>query len=164
MRLRSDRDVIPGGYMAAGIPVLVDWAASDPHADSPHVVLRHVNYGGNPLERTTVLHCVRVPLDGIERVEFTLVPFGEGGRLGPLQHVQLRFIFASGNPPELVDLAGAETGTDAQLSELVCRYCGPVNTMTAKHRWRRNSISSAMVLGASAFGTEKRSAGLSATD
>lgn len=119
MRLRSDRDVIPGGYMAAGIPVLVDWAASDPHADKPHVVLRHVNYGGNPLERTTVLHCVRVPLDGIERVEFTLVPFGEGGRVGPLQHVQLRFIFESGNQPQLVDLAGAETGTDAQLSDLV---------------------------------------------
>lgn len=28
MRLRSDRDVIPGGYMAAAIPVLVDWPAS----------------------------------------------------------------------------------------------------------------------------------------
>ena len=25
MRLRTDRDVIPGGYMAAAIPVLVDW-------------------------------------------------------------------------------------------------------------------------------------------
>ena len=119
MRLRTDRDVIPGGYMEAALPGLVDWRASDLRDEAATMVLRHVNYGGNPFEQSTVLHSVRVPLDGLERAEFTLVPFGEGGRLGPLQHVQLRFIFESGKEPELVDLAGAETGADPRISDLV---------------------------------------------
>ena len=119
MRLRADRDIIPGGYTAAMMPVLVDWAASDPHGDPASIVLRHVNYGGNPIEKSTVLHSVRVPLDGLEAVECTLVPFGRGGRLGPLQHVQLRFIFETDKQPELVDLAGAETGADPRIPDLV---------------------------------------------
>ena len=119
MRLRADRDVIPGGYMAAAIPVLVDWRASDTQGDPASIVLRHVNYGGNPFDKSTVLHSVRVPLDGLESAELTLVPFGEGGRLGPLQHVQLRFIFEAGKEPVLVDLAGAETGADPRIPDLV---------------------------------------------
>lgn len=47
------------------------------------------------------------------------MPFGEAGRLGPLQQVQLRFIFESGKEPELVELAGAETGADPRIPDLV---------------------------------------------
>lgn len=67
MRLRTDRDVIPYGYMAAALPGLVDWRASDLRDEAATMVLRHVNYGGNPFEQSTVLHSVRVPLDGLER-------------------------------------------------------------------------------------------------
>jgi hypothetical protein len=130
MRLRTDRDVIPGGYMAAAVPVLVDWRASDLGGDADSLVLRNINYGGNPFDKTTVLHSVRVPLDGLESVEFTLVPFGEGGRLGPLQHVQLRFIFESGKQPELLDLADAGTGTDPRIPDLVFGWVS----------WRRPEI------------------------
>jgi hypothetical protein len=119
MRLRTDRDVIPGGYMAAAIPVLVDWPASDPHGEAASIILRNVSYGGNPFEKYTVLHSVRVPLDGLESAELTLVPFGEGGRLSPLQHVQLRFIFESGKEPVLVDLADTETSADPHIPDLV---------------------------------------------
>ncbi len=38
------------------------------------MILRHVNYGGNPLEGITILHSVRVTLDGVEAAEFMLVP------------------------------------------------------------------------------------------
>ncbi|RUM92603.1 MAG: hypothetical protein DSZ28_09375 [Thiothrix sp.] len=130
MRLRTDRDVIPGGYMAAAIPMLVDWPASDLHGEPASIVVRHVNYGGNPFEKSTVLHSVRVPLDGLEGAELTLVPFGEGGRLGPLQHVQLRFIFESNKEPVLVDLAGAETGADPSIPDLVFGWVS----------WRRPDI------------------------
>lgn len=58
MRLRADCDVIPGGYMAAAIPVLVDWPASDPHGEPASIVLRHVNYGGNPFDKSSILHSV----------------------------------------------------------------------------------------------------------
>ncbi|HEX23219.1 MAG TPA: hypothetical protein ENH21_07295 [Chromatiales bacterium] len=119
MRLRSDRDVMPGGYMAAAIPALVDWASSDLEGDPANIVLRHVNYGGNPFDKSTVLHSVRVPLDGLERAEFTLVPFGEGGRYGPLQHVQLRFIFKAGKEPRLLDLTDTAIGANSQISDLV---------------------------------------------
>ena len=61
-RLRTFRDVIPEGFMAALAPAIVDWKLSDPLGDDPYVVLRNVNYGGNPLEKTTVLHRIRLPL------------------------------------------------------------------------------------------------------
>jgi hypothetical protein len=122
MRLRSGRDLVPGGYLASFAPVLVDWRASDWAGDSPYVILRNVNYGGNPLDRTVVLQSVRVPLDGIAFAEVTLVPFGVGGSRSPLQHAQLRFIFDPDNQPKLLNLAGAETGTDDTLPDLILSW------------------------------------------
>jgi hypothetical protein len=49
----------------------------------------------------------------------TLVPFGEGGRLSPLQHVQLRFVFEKGREPKLVEFTGIENGTDPHIPDLV---------------------------------------------
>jgi hypothetical protein len=122
MRLRTHQDVLPGGYMAALAPVLVDWEVSDPYAQAPYAVLRNINYGGNPLERTTVLHSVRVPLDGVEYAEFTLVPSTRGGLRAPIHHAQLRFVFDPDKAPVLLTLAGAETGTDATLPDLVLSW------------------------------------------
>ncbi len=119
LRLRSDRDILPGGYMAAAIPALVDWSASDLDGPPAHVVLRNVNHGGNPIGKSTVLHSLRVPLDGLASADLTLVPFGEGGRLSPLQHVQLRFVFAKGREPELVEFSGTENGADPLVPDLV---------------------------------------------
>lgn len=119
LRIRADRDILPGGYMAAAIPALVDWSNSDLHGDAAFIVLRNVNYGGNPFEKSTVLHSIRVPLDGLENVELTLVPFGQGGRISPLQHVQLRFLFEKGKEPELVEFSGVANGTDPHIPDLV---------------------------------------------
>ena len=113
MRLRTDRDVLPGGYMAAFAPVLVAWRESELGNDDGHVILRNVNYGGNPVDRTTVLQSARVPLDGIEAAEFILVPLN---RRGTAHHAELRFIFAPQRSPELLNLAGSQTGSLAQLS------------------------------------------------
>ncbi len=52
----------------------VEWRTSDLEGDAPHVILRNLNYGGNPLEKTTTLHSVRVNLDAVEFAEFVLVP------------------------------------------------------------------------------------------
>jgi hypothetical protein len=108
--------------MAAAIPGLIDWEDSDPHGQPPFVILRNVSYGGNPLEQTTVLRSVRVPLDGIESAEFTLVPFGRGRRLNPLQHVQIRFVFAQGNQPRLLGVDDSSTGADALISDIVASW------------------------------------------
>jgi len=122
IRLRNDRDVLPGGFMAAAIPGLIDWEDSDLHGQHPFIVLRNVSCGGNPLEKTTVLHSARVPLDGIESAEFTLVPFGRGGRFSPLQHAQIRFVFEPGNQPELLNVADSSAGADALLPDLVTSW------------------------------------------
>ena len=124
MRLRTFRDVLPGGYMAAMAPVLVDWRASRIDSDKTCVVLRNLNYGGNPLERITVLHAVQFDLDAVEFAEITLVPppRDTGGRLAPWYHVQLRFVFESGREPHLLNLAGSETGTDAGIPDLILSW------------------------------------------
>jgi hypothetical protein len=119
MRLRTDSDILPGGYMAALAPMLAAWNDSDYDRDDGFLILRNVNYGGNSFERTTVLQSVRVPLDGLEAAELTLVPSTALGLRSPVHHVQLRFIFTPGNGPELLNLAGAETGTDAGFPDLV---------------------------------------------
>ena len=122
MRLRTLRDVVPGGYMAALVPLLIDWRLSAPHAEHPFVIMRHVNYGGNPLERTTILHSLRIPLDGVEVAEFQLVPSLPLEHRSPVQHAQLRFIFAADKQPELLSLAGADTGTDPHISDMVVSW------------------------------------------
>ena len=119
MRLRTDRDVLPGGYMAALAPMLASWNESRYLDRDGFLILRNVNYGGNSFERTTVLQSVRVPLDGLETAELTLVPSSDLGLLSPVHHVQLRFIFSPDRSPELLNLAGAETGTDAGFPDLV---------------------------------------------
>lgn len=122
MRLRSDRDLLPGGYLAALSPVLVAWQESDIQSQSGHLILRNVNYGGNPMERTTVLHSVRVPLDGIEAVELILVPLGRRKHKGSAYHVELRFIFSAARCPEFINLADSTTGTDACFPDLILSW------------------------------------------
>lgn len=122
MRLHTDRDLLPGGYMAAFSPALVAWQESNLHAREGHVLLRNVNYGGNPLERTTVLHTARVPLAGLQAAEMMLVPLGRRGRPGPAYHVELRFIFKPDCCPEFLDLADSATGTDARFPDLILSW------------------------------------------
>ena len=122
MRLRTKRDVLPGGHMAALTPVLVDWQASQIQAAEPFAVLRNVNYGGNPIERTTTLHSVRMPLQGVRFAEFILVPPKRMGPRAPVQHAQLRFVFEPEYHPELMSLAGARTGTDSRFPDLVLSW------------------------------------------
>jgi hypothetical protein len=102
--------------MAAFAPVLVAWQESELGDHDSHVILRNVNYGGNPVERTTVLHSARVPLDGIEAAEFVLVPLNPSGTV---HHAEIRFIFAPQRSPELLDLAGSQTGSVASFPDLV---------------------------------------------
>jgi hypothetical protein len=119
LRLRTARDALPGGLSAAMAPLLIDWEASEVDRPDGFVVVHDVNYGGNPLEGTTVLQSVRVPLDGVERVEWILVPLGRGGRRALVHHGQLRFVFREDRPVRLLDVTGEDGGGDAVLHDLV---------------------------------------------
>jgi hypothetical protein len=122
IRVRSNRDLLPEKHLAARAPVLVDWRSSQLHGDEPFAILRNVNYGGNPLERTTTLHSVRMPLDGVDHVEFTLVPLAPAGRNLPVQHGHLRFVFKPTRRPTLLTLETSSAGADAHLDDLVLSW------------------------------------------
>ena len=122
VRLRTFRDVIPGGFLAAQAPVRIDWQASDPSGDDPFVIIRNVSYGGNPIEKTTVLHRVYVPLSGIAFVEFILVPSTRGGLHALAHHAQLRFVFKPEKRPVLLGLADSPAGSDDRIPDLVLSW------------------------------------------
>ena len=122
LRLRTSRDALPGGCRAAMAPVLVDWKTSRITGEDPFVILRNVNYEGNPIERTTVLQAIRVPLAKIHFAEFILVPPRRLGLHSPVQHAQLRFVFQPEHQPALLSLGGARAGTDSRFPDLVLSW------------------------------------------
>lgn len=122
LRLRTFRDVVPGGFLAALIPARVEWKSSNIEGDDPFVIIRNVNYGGNPFDKTTVLHRVRVPLDGIDFVELTLVPSTRGGLHALAHHAQLRFVFRAEKRPVLLSLADSAAGSDGSIPDLVLSW------------------------------------------
>ena len=122
LRLRTFRDTVPGGFLAALAPLRVDWPASDTSGKQPFAIIRNVNYGGNPLEKTTVLHRVKVPLTGIAFVEFILVPSTRGGLHALAHHAQLRFVFEPDSLPVLMDLADLPTGSACHIPDLVLSW------------------------------------------
>jgi hypothetical protein len=122
IRLRTYRDVIPGGFLAALAPARIDWKSGDPYGDDPFLIIRNVNYGGNPLDKTTMLHRVRVALNGIAFVELTLVPSTSGGLHALAHHAQLRFVFKPEKRPVLLSLADSAAGADACIPDLVLSW------------------------------------------
>jgi len=122
VRLRTYRDIVPGGFMAALAPARVEWKSSDLHGDEPFVIIRNVNYGGNPFDKTTVLHRVHVPLDGIAFVELTLVPSTRGGLHALAHHAQLRFVFKPEKRPVLLSLADPVVGSACSIPDLVLSW------------------------------------------
>jgi hypothetical protein len=122
LRVKTFRDVIPGGYMVAMLPFVVDWPTLSLDSENPSVVIRNVNYGGNPFERVTILHTLRVPLDGVEFAEFILVPLSTRGQPRPGHHAQLRFVFREDRPAELLSLAGADRGGVSSVEDLLLSW------------------------------------------
>ena len=122
MRLNTDRDVLPGGYMAAHAPIMVAWPATEVYAEGVTAVVRNVNYGGNPFERKTILHSLRFAIEDVESAELILVPSREFGRRGPIHHVQIRYLFEAGKEPVLLNLADTRTGSDARIPDLVLSW------------------------------------------
>ncbi len=122
VRIRTYRDVIPGGFLAALAPARVEWKSSELDGDEPFVIIRNVNYGGNPFDKTTVLHRVRVPLDGIAFVELTLVPSTRGGLRALAHHAQLRFVFKPEYRPVLLSLADPVIGSACHIPDLVLSW------------------------------------------
>ena len=119
MRLRTATDVIPGGYSAAMAPLIIDWKASEWQSEDGFVIIRNLNHGGNPVDGTTVLCSAKVPLNGVEAVEFILLPLDKIGKQGLVQHGQLRFVFSSDRPVILLNYGKESMGSDRYIHDLV---------------------------------------------
>ena len=119
LRLRTATDVLPGGYAAAMLPVMIDWDHSRPFDADPFVIIHNLNHGGNPVDGTTVFCSARIPLEGVESVEFTFVPLDNIGREGLVQHGQLRFVFAKDQQVELLNYGDDSMGSDRYVRDLV---------------------------------------------
>lgn len=117
-RVRSTRDVLPGGYSAAMAPLMVDWQDSKIDNDG-FVVLRNINDGGNPLSGVTRLRSGRVEYGRIAEVQFILVPLG-----GPaaVSHGQLRFVFEKGAAEFLGDEDEGVVGEPDRFEDLVLSW------------------------------------------
>ena len=115
-RVRTTRDVLPGGFSAAMVPVLVDWAHSD-LSDNGQILIRNINHGGNPVSGVTVLRSALIRQHKVKSAEFIMVPLG-----GPeaISHGQIRFVFEKGG----AEFIGAETtvGEPLVLEDLVLSW------------------------------------------
>ena len=116
-RVRSTRDVLPGGLSAAMSPALVAWDNSD-FTSGGDITIRNINHGGNPVSGVTVLRTAVVRPDRIERAEFIMVPLG-----GPeaISHAQIRFVFEAGGAEFLGDVSDA-VGEPDLLTDLVLSW------------------------------------------
>jgi hypothetical protein len=116
-RVRTTRDVLPGGLSAAMAPALVVWDLSD-FSPGGAITIRNVNHGGNPVSGVTVLRTAVIRPGRIVGAEFIMVPLG-----GPdaISHGQLRFIFEDGG----ADLFGGDPATVGEpdpLTDLVLSW------------------------------------------
>jgi hypothetical protein len=116
-RVRTTRDMLPGGMSAAMAPVLVVWDQSD-FSPGGTVTIRNVNHGGNPVSGVTVLRTAVIHSDRVLRAEYIAVPLG-----GPdaISHGQVRFVFADGGA-ELVGGDPATVGVPDSLTDLVLSW------------------------------------------
>jgi hypothetical protein len=116
-RVRTTRDVLPGGLSAAMAPALVAWDSSSV-APGGEILIRNVNHGGNPVTGVTVLRTAVVRPDRIVRAEFIMVPLG-----GPeaISHGQIRFVFEDGGA-EFLGTTPGTVGEPDPLTDLVLSW------------------------------------------
>jgi len=115
------RDALPNGLAVAMVPFLVDWEHAD--RDGRSVRVRNVNVAGNITAGEVLLATVEVPVDGVSAVEWCVTPTrNKDGEDTRMAHAQLRFLFAPGARPFVVDEDGAPYPQLRPLDDLVLSW------------------------------------------
>ena len=117
--VESMRDELPNGLALAMIPLLVDWEGSELEGESPFVLVRNVRVAGNPVSGRLVFATVRIPLDGIRRVEWCLTLSATSRFLG---HGQLRFVFEPDRRPTVFDGSGRPFAMAPHLDDFILSF------------------------------------------
>lgn len=132
LRVRTARDVLPGGLAVAMAPLVVEWPASDVRPGG-RVLVRNLNHGGNPLTGVTELRSVWIRPDLVREAQFVLVPLGSHEAMA---HAQLRFVFDEGG----VEAAVADSslvGEPDVIGDIVLSW----------EAWRRPGVGYGVVKG-----------------
>ena len=123
IRVKTDRDALPGGLALAMAPVVVRWQDS-PGGFGPddYYVLANVNVSSNPVSGTTVLGGLKVYADSVESVEFVMVISKVVGRETAGGHGMLRFIFREDRRPVLLDQEGRPVSRNPVVDDIVLSW------------------------------------------
>ncbi len=114
------RDSYPNGLSVAMSPMLVNWKVSSPGFDAQSCYLvKNVNLGSNPVAGEAVLGTVRIPVGGIDRVEWVFVVSKVGGRDSQAGHAMIRFLFRDDNRPCIVTDEGEALGYHLDIQDLI---------------------------------------------
>jgi hypothetical protein len=121
-RINTATDSLPNGLALSMLPFMVDWEQSRTEGDSPFLLMRNVNAGGNPVIGENILATVRIPLDGLSGLHWCLTPTrNDKGKDTFMGHAMLRFLFSKEKRPVILGqdgqpLPGALAPDDLMLS------------------------------------------------
>jgi len=121
-RINTATDRLPNGLALSMLPFMVDWEQSRTESDSPFLLMRNVNAGGNPIIGENLLATVRIPLDGLSSLQWCLTPTRKKkGADAFMGHAMLRFLFTKEKRPVILGrdgqpLPGALPPDDLMLS------------------------------------------------
>lgn len=111
------------GFAACMDPFMVDWSRSDlSKSDDGFIYIYNVLVSGNPILGTSRNATIRVPANGIERVELVVVRYSLKGLAKTGGHVQLRFVFKEDRRPELFGADGNPDSMQPYLDDLMVSW------------------------------------------
>jgi hypothetical protein len=123
VRVRIEKDVVPGGLSLAMAPVFVNWqSTSASFGPDDHYILRNVNVSNNPVGGILLLAGLKVFADSVESVEFVTVTWKVARRETPIGHAMLRFIFKEDRRPIILNREGEPFANDATVEDIVLSW------------------------------------------
>jgi hypothetical protein len=123
IRVRTDRDAIPGGLALAMLPVFVRWHSSAVgFGPDDYYSLGNVAVTANPVSGMTTLAGLKVYADSVESVEFVMVISKVAGRETPGGHALLRFRFREDRRAELLGPNGDPVSNDPGVDDIVISW------------------------------------------
>ncbi len=123
IRVRIDKDVVPGGLSLAMAPVFVNWqSTSASFGPDDYYILRNVNVANNPVGGIVMLAGLKVFADSVERAELVTVIWKVARRETPVGHAMLRFIFKEDRRPIILNRDGEPFANDAGVEDIVLSW------------------------------------------
>lgn len=129
--IRTPEERWSNGFAGCMTPFLVDWQQSDlSGSDNEYVIVHNVQVDGNPLLGISRHATIRIPEQGIERIEYVIVRYALKGPAKTSGHIQLRFVFEENRRPQLLDEEGQPDRQQPYLDDLIVSWEAwrPTNT------------------------------------